>query len=87
MNFISIFPNPSKLIDIENTNKIVLFIYLKITDDSIKEKLKNDFLKAIDDFVDKTRAALDPDDDFYIEWHIQEDYQFISVNVIDRVLH
>ncbi len=43
--------------------------------------------KAIDDFVDKTRAALDPDDDFYIEWHIQEDYQFISVNVVDRVLH
>ena len=40
MNFISIFPNPSKLIDIENTNKIVLFIYLKITDDSIKEKIK-----------------------------------------------
>ena len=45
MNFINIFPNPSKLIDIENTNKIVLFIFLKITDDSIKEKLKNDFLK------------------------------------------
>ena len=43
--------------------------------------------KAIDDFVDNTRAALDPDDDFYIEWYIQEDYQFISVNVIDRVLH
>jgi len=42
--------------------------------------------KAIDDFVDKTRAALDPDDDFYIEWHIQEDYQFISVNVVDRVI-
>ena len=45
MNFINIFPNPSKLIDIENTNKIVLFIYLKITDYSIKEKIKNDFFK------------------------------------------
>jgi len=43
--------------------------------------------KAIDDFVDKTRSTLDPDDNFYIEWDIQEDYQFISVNVIDRVLH
>ena len=47
MNFINIFPNTSKLIDIENTNKIVLFIFLKITDDSIKEKLKNDFLSRL----------------------------------------
>ena len=45
MILINIFPDPSKLIDIENTNKIVLFIYLKITDNSIKEKIKNDFLK------------------------------------------
>ena len=45
MNLINIFPDPSKLIDIENTNKIVLFIFLKITDNSIKENIKNDFLK------------------------------------------
>jgi uncharacterized protein (DUF1330 family) len=45
MNLINIFPDPSKLIDIENTNKIVLFIFLKITNNSIKENIKNDFLK------------------------------------------
>ena len=45
MDLINIFPDPSKLIDIENTNKIVLFIFLKITDNSIKETVKNDFLK------------------------------------------
>ena len=45
MNLINIFPDPSKLIGIENTNKIVLFIFLKITDNSIKENIKNDFLK------------------------------------------
>ncbi len=45
MNLLNIFPDPSKLIDIENTNKIVLFIFLKITDNSIKENIKNEFLK------------------------------------------
>ena len=45
MNLINIFPDPSKLIDIENTNKIVLFIFLKITDISIKKNIKNDFFK------------------------------------------
>ena len=45
MNTINIFPDHSKLIDIENTNKIILCIFLKITDSSIKENIKNDFLK------------------------------------------
>ena len=47
MNLINIFPDPSKLIDIENTNKIVLFIFLKITDISIKKILKMTFSRKI----------------------------------------
>ena len=37
---VNIFPDPSKLNDHENTNKIVLVIFIKITIPKVKEELK-----------------------------------------------
>ena len=36
---VNIFPDPSKLNDHENTNKIVLVIFIKITIPKVKEEL------------------------------------------------
>jgi len=41
----------------------------------------------IDKFVHSIQATLDPDDEFTVEYDIQEDLQFIKVQVLDRVLH
>ena len=37
---VNIFPDPSKLNDHENTNKIVLVIFIKIAKPKVKEELK-----------------------------------------------
>ncbi len=42
---INIFPDPSKFIDIENTNKIVLLIFLKFSNNTKKEMFKKTLLK------------------------------------------
>ena len=41
---VNIFPNPSKFNDHENTNKIVLVIFIKITKAIVKEELKNNLI-------------------------------------------
>ena len=60
MNTINIFPDHSKLIDIENTNKIILCIFLKITDSAIKENI-NAYVHgplAFDNAVSPDAAAI-----------------------------
>ena len=41
----------------------------------------------IDRYVDLVRQTLDPDDEMHIECDLQNDYQFIRIEVLDRVLH
>ena len=41
---VNIFPDPSKFNDHENTNKIVLVIFIKITKAIVKEELKNNLI-------------------------------------------
>jgi len=41
----------------------------------------------IDKFVHSIQATLDPDDEFTVEYDIQEHLQFIRVQVLDRDLH
>ena len=43
--------------------------------------------KKIDKYVDLVRKTLDPDDEMHIECDLQNDYQFIRIEVLDRVLH
>ena len=43
--------------------------------------------EKIDKYVDLVRMTLDPDDDMQIEFDIQDDYQYIKIVVIDRVLN
>ena len=43
--------------------------------------------KKIDKYVNLVRKILDPDDDMQIEFDIQDDYQIIKIDVLDRVLH
>ena len=43
--------------------------------------------KKIDKYVNLVRKTLDPDDYFAIELHLQDDCQFIRIEVQDRVLH
>ena len=43
--------------------------------------------KKIDKYVDLVRKTLDPDDEMQIEFNLQDDYQFIRIEVLDRVLH
>jgi len=43
--------------------------------------------KRIDKYVDLVRKTLDPDDEMHIEFDLQDDYQFIRIEVLDRVLH
>ena len=43
--------------------------------------------KRIDKYVNLVRKTLDPDDEMQIEYDIQDDYQFIRIEVLDRVLH
>jgi len=43
--------------------------------------------KRIDRYVDLVRKTLDPDDEMKIEFDLQDDYQFIRIEVLDRVLH
>ena len=40
----NIFPDPSKFSDHENTNKIVLLIFIKIIKPKVKEELKSNLL-------------------------------------------
>ena len=41
--------------------------------------------KRIDKYVNLVRKTLDPDDEMQIEYDIQDDYQFIRIEVLDRV--
>ena len=41
----------------------------------------------IDKYVDLVRRTLDPDDYFDIELHQDDDWQYIKIQVWDRVLH
>ena len=41
----------------------------------------------IDKFIESIRATLDHDDEISIEFNFQKDFQFISLTVLDRVLH
>ena len=41
----------------------------------------------IDKFIESIRATLDHDDEISIESNLQKDFQFISLTVLDRVLH
>ena len=43
--------------------------------------------KRIDKYVNLVSKTLDPDDYFNIELHLQDDCQFIRIEVWDRVLH
>ena len=43
--------------------------------------------KRMDKYVDLVRKTLDPDDEMHIEFNLQDDYQFIRIEVLDRVLH
>ena len=43
--------------------------------------------KRIDKYVNLVRKTLDSDDEMYIECDLQDDYQFIRIEVLDRVLH
>ena len=43
--------------------------------------------KKIDKYVNLVRKTLDPDDEMNIEFHLQDDCQFIRIEVWDRVLH
>ena len=43
--------------------------------------------KKIDKYIDLVRKTLDPDDYFDIEFQYDEDWQYIRIKVLDRVLH
>ena len=43
--------------------------------------------KKIDKYVNLVRKTFDPDDYFDIEFHQDDDWQFIKIQVWDRVLH
>jgi len=43
--------------------------------------------KKIDKYVNLVCKTLDPDDYYDIELHLQDDCQFIRIEVWDRVLH
>ena len=43
--------------------------------------------KKIDKYVNLVRLIIDPDDEMEIEFDIQDDYQYIKIAVLDRVLH
>ena len=43
--------------------------------------------KRIDKYVDLVRRTLDPDDYFDLEIQYDDDWQFIKIQVWDRVLH
>jgi hypothetical protein len=43
--------------------------------------------KRIDKYVNLVCKTLDPDDYYDIELHLQDDCQFIRIEVWDRVLH
>ena len=43
--------------------------------------------KRMDKYVDLVRKTLDSDDEMHIEFNLQDDYQFIRIEVLDRVLH
>ena len=43
--------------------------------------------KMIDKYVDLVRRTLDPDDYFDLEIQYDDDWQFIKIEVWDRVLH
>ena len=43
--------------------------------------------KKIDKYVNLVRKTLDPDDEMNIEFHLQDDCQFIRIEVWDRMLH
>ena len=43
--------------------------------------------EKIDKYVDLVRKTLDPEDEMHIEFNLQDDYQFIRIEVLDRVLH
>ena len=45
------------------------------------------FYEDIDKFIESIRATLDHDDEISIESNLQKDFQFISLTVLDRVLH
>ena len=43
--------------------------------------------KKIDKYVNLVRKTLDPDDYFDIEFQYDDDWQYIRIKVLDRVLH
>ena len=43
--------------------------------------------KRMDKYVDLVRKTLDSDDEMHIEFNLQDDYQFIRIEVLDRILH
>ena len=43
--------------------------------------------KKIDKYVNLVSKTLDPDDYYDLELHLQDDCQFIRIEVWDRVLH
>ena len=43
--------------------------------------------KRMDKYGALVRKTLDPDDEMHIEFNLQDDYQFIRIEVLDRVLH
>jgi len=43
--------------------------------------------KKIDKYVNLVSKTLDPDDYYDLELHLQDDCQFIRIEVWDRILH
>jgi len=43
--------------------------------------------KRIDKYVNLVLKTLDPDDYYDLELHLQDDCQFIRIEVWDRILH
>ena len=43
--------------------------------------------KRIDKYVDLVCKTLDSDDEMHIECDLQHDYQFVRIEVLDRILH
>ena len=57
---------------------------MKTFEKMFRGKISN---KTIDKYVNLVLKTLDPDDYYDIELHLQDDCQFIRIEVWDRVLH
>ena len=57
---------------------------MKTFEKMFRGKISN---KTIDKYVNLVLKTLDPDDYYDLELHLQDDCQFIRIEVWDRVLH